>query len=411
MLVTTQIPCGNGRVLRANPEAIEIELIAYSKGSRYVSFKIHCVDQPRRQLVLLRPDRHFRIPDFRDKFHSQIWVKRGSGGTWEVVGEENIERLPEVVRFHLELTPGKEYFVSTEPFREYTESTRELASLAQAHSAIARLHCIGHSIEHRPIFALRVSDEANFGPPGEEKKPVIHVVCGEHASEFAGEEIGRGMLALALAKTKEARFFRRDFIFDFILNANPDGNFHGWHQYNARDWLAHNYRDTVDRSWHHEFARYYRGEPGDYSPETRALMDWLLLTRPAFYVSMHSWEGHEGKGGAYYTAPELLSPTMGQKIMAVNESAIRAACDVGESFIITSSRQANMHLGECLMIDDLALAYLPEGHINWGHAKLEEFGTRLLRYWLQDERLNVRHFDAAIWKKRKKAKLQTEDIR
>ncbi len=397
MKVTTQIPSGNGRLLRADAGAIELELIAYSKGARYGYLRISGVSEAREQLLILRPDRHFALKSFAYKLHSRIWVRHSLQGRWEALPESMLERTPEAVRAWLPLRAGAICEVCTEIPHPYAEVATELAELVRTHHELAQLHSPGASEEGRPIFVVRVTAPENRCEPGEEARPVIHTVCGEHATEVAGEEIGRGMLALALAQSPEAEALRHAFIFDFILTANPDGNFHGWHQYNLRDWLAHNYTDGKDRSWHHEFAPCLLGEPGEYSAETVALIGWLRRTRPALYLSMHSWEGHDGHAGAFHTAPENLPPEGFAVVEALNAHAIAAAKELGETFLTRASRQSERHLGELLMERGICAAYLPEGHGNWGPERLQRFGANLLTRLLQDETLALSNYDPARW--------------
>ncbi len=396
MIVTTDLECGNGRILRATPGLIEVELIAYSKGSRYTFFRISDVDAARRQAVVLRPDALFRVSAFPYKKFAEVWV-RYDEGEWKAV--EDVERTPEAIRFEVNVRPGQVCDISTEPPRPYTETAAELFALQQSMPEIATLHSPGTSVEGRLLLVLRVTSPRRKAAPGEEQVPVIHIACGEHATEFSGEEIARGMLAHLLSP--DGAELRERFIFDFVLNANPDGNIHGWHQYNARDWRAHNYSDTVDRSWHHEFVPYLLDQPGVYSPETAALMNWLKRTRPAFYLSMHSWEGHYGNPGSFYTAPSQLSPEMAGAMEAINRIAMAAAQEGGFKFdaVPTSNAGPSPHLGHLLMEHDVALAYLPEGNYAVGRAALQRLGMKLIARWLEDPAIVVENYGGERWER------------
>lgn len=391
MNVTSAIPNGSGRVRHVSPERIEIELIAYSKGARYFCVEISEVEEPCEQEILLLPDSLFRVPTFIHKFHADVWICDAEERDWQRV--KKIERTPEMVRCEMRLLPGKRYLVSSEPPYRYVDTTREMHQIAASHPDIASIHYLGHSMEHRPITALRISSEPV--PPGRENKPVIHIVAGEHASESAGEEIARGMLDLALSEPA----FRRDFIFDFVLNSNPDGNYHGWHQYNLRDWREHNYQDTVDRSWHHEFVPYMQGLPLDFSPETIALMEWMKTTRPACYLSMHSWEGHDGMPGAFHAHPKELTPRMAEAVTAISEIACAESERLGFTFFPFASESDGLHLGQFLMRNEAAAAFLPEGNYAIGRKALQSLGTGLLRGILCDPRIPLRDLGGDRWQK------------
>lgn len=377
MIITSSIPNGNGRIRRITANHTEVELIAYSKGSRYFCIEISDIDQPHLQEITLVPDSLFREKTFPYKRHSDVWIYSSETSCWKRI--EKVEKTPEQVRFQINLVPGNRYLISSEPPRSYSETTSYLHHTSEQFSDICSIHNIGFSMEHRPLFALRVSEQKTV--PGKENLPVIHIVAGEHATEFAGEEIARGMLAFVLSDSTTT--LRRDFIFDFILNANPDGNIHGWHQYNLRDWRGHNYHDNIDRSWHHEFLPYIQGKPDQYSPETIALMEWLKLTRPSCYLSMHSWEGQNGNPGAFHPPVDELTAEMGSLILNLNQIAQQQAQDLGFSFIPYPSKNDRLHLGHFLMCSGIAIAYLPEGNYAVGREKLQQFGAGLLQNFLR----------------------------
>ncbi|HWL52053.1 MAG TPA: M14 family zinc carboxypeptidase [Chthoniobacteraceae bacterium] len=396
MLVTTQFPCGNGRVRWYAKDDFEVELIAYSKGARYTCFKIAGLERDQRREVVLRPDACFE-GSFAG-LCAKIWIKRSQYGEWQPLDDAQVRCEPEAIRFTVDLYKGEECYFSTEPPREYVATTQELFEIAARQPEIASVHCIGHSIEHRPIFLLRVSDRANRCAIGEERVPVVTLEAGEHATEFSGEEMARGMLAHLCGDSPEAETLRREFIFDVVLNINPDGNFHGWHQYNAKDWREHHYGVVVDRSWHHEFEPYLSGETAAVSPETRAFSDWIVRTRASFVIGFHSWLGHDGNPGAFYADPRLLSPESGAMISELNRSAQAAAAEIGVGFeVFPNSNLCGGHLGPYLMKNDLCLAYTLEGHMNLGREKLRELGVRLLHHWLGNERLKVRESRAPRW--------------
>lgn len=391
MQVTSEIPNGSGRVLCVSPERVEIELIAYCKSSRYFCVEISDVEEACSQEFVLWPDSLFRKRTFTHKYHADVWICDVDEGVWRRV--KTIERSPEMVRCRVDLEPGRRYWLSSEPPYPYVETTRKIFQIAERHPDIAGVHFLGHSMEHRPIFALRIAEKSEL--PGQERKPVVHIAAGEHGSESAGEEIARGMLEWVLSE--EAEKARDAFIFDFVLNTNPDGNFHGWHNYNLRDWKEHNYQDAEDRSWHHEFVPYMQGRPLDYSSETKALMEWMKKTRPACYLSMHSWEGHEGMPGAFHASPEELSSEMGGAVLAITEIAQNVAAGLGLEFRAFGSKGDTLHLGQFLMRNGMAAAYLPEGNYAVGREALQKLGRGMLVGILNDRRIPLQNFGGKRW--------------
>ncbi len=393
MLATSNIPCGNGRIRWVSPESLEVELIAYSKGARYTHFRISGVEREQELEISLLPDACFRDRDFAHKMHADVWWRTSEEPVWRRV--EKVDRSPERVRFRLHLKPHISCWVSTEPPISYSDTTEELFTIAARNPEIAEMHHLGRSLEDRGIFLLRITAQENRCTPGEEKRTVIHISAGEHATEFAGEAIARGILDRLLSP--EYAGYRQSFIFDLILNTNPDGNIHGWHQYNLKDWREHNYSDTVDRSWHHELRPYAEGLPGPYSPETVAIMEWLLKTRPALYLSMHSWEGQFGVPGAFYTSPTVLDPLMGAAVMRINELAHETAGELGFHYDSRESTEDELHLGHYLMRQEVCYAYLPEGHYNLGFETLKQFGGRFFQRILDDPLLRLEDYHPQRW--------------
>lgn len=383
MIVQTDIPCGNGRIKWLRPGVFEIEVIAYSKAPRYAYFRIVNIEKDVRQEIVLRPDSHMPLVDFKD-FHGHVWLRTKSQPEWKPLPKNKVEIAPNAVRFSLDLKRGGEYDISTEPAREYAKTNDELFALAERLHGFARLHCLGHSIEQRPIFLLRVT--ANPETLGAESKPVLTFMAGEHASEFAGEEIVRGMLDLVTAESADARKFRNAYIFDFILNSNPDGNHHGWHQYNVKDWLEHNYSDGKDRSWHHEFGPFFEGKSGDYSPETIAIGNYIKKCEPVFYLTAHSWQGHRGNPGAFHASldilPETTATRQGRLIQIAKQIAQEHFGVEFETF--PSSNLTAGHLDSFLLRSGKALALAIEGHMNLGRKNLQKFGAFLLDQWLNN---------------------------
>lgn len=387
MIVTTEFPCGNGRVRWINPGHFEVESIAYSKAPRYVTFKILGIKTPVRQRVIIRPDSSF--PANFLGLCTHIWIQRCPNAEWEALPDDEVSFSPEGFVFHLDLQPGDEVSISTEPPRDYVSSTAELFRIAEERPQDTRIHLLGASIEQRPILALRISGE-RLEEPGKETRPVVLICAGEHATEFSGEEMVRGMLRYVLADTPISAALRKTFIFDFVLNENPDGNYHGWHQYNAKDWAEHNYAEIVDRSWHHEFEGYMEGTLQNPSPETVALGQWLFKTHPTFHVNAHSWLGHAGNPGAFYADPAVIPPEMGAAILELNRDAEEASATLGLEFQTYPSKNlCGGHLGTFLMKHNLCVAYTIEGHMNPGRERLQMLGERLLHRWLHNPRLNL----------------------
>lgn len=382
MIVRTDILCGNGRVRWLNRHSVEIEVLSYSKGPRYCTFSVTGVEHDGDREIVLRPDPYARH-DFR-QFCLPIWWRILPDGDWVTLSEDRVQIQPDVIRLRLPLRAGMDIQVSTEPPRPYPETVLELYELTQLHRGSTTLHWIGYSWEGRPIPVLRVtSDIESNGEPGAERRPVILCTSGEHATESAGEELTRGMLKAALEDSADGEYLRRTFVMDFLLNANPDGNIHGWHQYNKKDWMEHNYSEQTDRSWHHEFGPYFAGELENPSPETVAVADWVEKVSPVFHHNAHSWEGHNGNPGCFRFPPEKLPEPLREGIISLDRISQQVASEMGITFeIYPSSNIGGGHITDYLLLSKHCLSYTLEGHMALGREKLQEFGRRLFHAWL-----------------------------
>ncbi len=382
MIISTDIPCGNGRVNWRDRNNVEIEVIAYSKGPRYCTFAVTGVTEDSEREIVLRPDSYSSY-SFRN-FQSPVWWRILPDGDWVKLPQDRVQVTPESIRLRLPLRAGMDIHVSTEPPRPYPETVLELYELNQIYREDTALHWIGYSCEGRPIPVLRVtSDVTANGEPGAERRPVILCTSGEHGTESAGEELTRGMLKVALEQSEAGAYLRKTYVMDFLMNANPDGNIHGWHQYNKKDWLEHNYAEQVDRSWHHEFGPYFAGKLENPSAETVAIADWVERTSPSFHHNAHSWEGHDGNPGCFRIPPERLPKSMRRAMHCLDRISERVASEMGITYkIFPSSNLGGGHIIDYLVQSKNCPSYTLEGHMALGRERLQEFGQKLFHAWL-----------------------------
>ncbi len=391
MRVTTDIPCGNGRVRMINPDHYEIELIWYCKAARYVLFQIDQVSSSRVVKIVLKPDSLCPERKFKFSPRPKIWKCDVNGGKWDSIPDEQVDYTFDKIEFDLKLEESSCIQISTESPRPYAETCVELSELVHGYPSLASMYVIGSSIEHRPLLLVRVADDIHInGVLGSEKRPRILITSGQHATEFAGEEISRGMLQAVLEENEIGRELRKRYIFDFILVSNPDGNYHGWHQYNARDWANHNYNDGVDRSWHHEFITYFLDRSSDVSPETKGIGDWILQTEPQLIIDNHSWEGHNGACGTFTTDTNLLPPKLAEIFNQLNSGAKKVGTEFDMNFDVCSrSTLKAEHLSDYMIFQRDVPVYTVEGHMYLGREKLQAFGKSLIQEWLVEADLKL----------------------
>jgi murein peptide amidase A len=136
-------------------------------------------------------------------------------------------------------------------------------------AALATL-VIGHSVQDRPIVAMRVGDPA---------APVHVLVVGDvHGNEPAGEAI--------VARLKRARL--SGVAFWLVRTANPDGR--------ARDTRQNARGVDLNRNFPYRWAgarpgTYFPGPRAASEPETRALMRLVRRVRPQLAIYYHQHMG------------------------------------------------------------------------------------------------------------------------
>lgn len=363
--VGSDLECGHGIVTLAEDGIAEVEMIAFSKDARYFCVLI---EAERDCTVRFRvvPDR--RAGFLLDKFHSWVWMQEDSKSDWLPLSGESLKiGLP-----HMEITfplkAGESRILSSEQRLPYSETRDWVQSLAGVHGF--EIVSVGYSVEGREILALQCRRE-NSG------KPFILILAGEHGTEFAGEYMARGMLEAVMEESPMGASLREDYDWAFILNANPDGNVNGWHQYNRTDWAQHRYPFPGDISWHHEFAAFLTRPEEKVSSETEAIGNYVLTTMPSLIFNMHSWQGNDGNLGCYRAGPSIQGHP--QLMSTLEDIANQLAIDCGVGFRKKDSGNlASGHLGDTLAAWCGIPSFSPEGHMKVGEEKLRWFG----REWL-----------------------------
>lgn len=379
--VGTDFECGHGIATLAEDGVVEIEIIAYCKDPRYLCARLEATRDCQAQLRII-PDRQSGMGF--SKFHSWIWVQRGRGSEsdWHRLSTQELQVCESHMLVRVTLQAGESCVLSSEPYLPYSATVDWLHSLDGKHGF--NLAEIGQSIEGRRLWSLQSGQwgEANSdnGDP-ENNKPGILVIAGEHGTEFAGEHIARGMLQAVLADNTEGKQLRARYHWSFILNANPDGNVNGWHQYNRADWNKHAYPFPEDISWHHEFKAWLE-EGIAVSPETVAVGTHVLKLKPSLLFNMHSWQGNNGNLGVYRSGLSVDDFPLLMHGLELEAAKLTAHLQV-ECLIKDSGNLASGHLGDTLAMYSVIPSFSPEGHMIIGEQNLNWFGAQWILNSLQ----------------------------
>lgn len=376
--ITSEIDCGHGISTLAADGCVEVEIIAFSKNARYLCVALSAEKDCDARLRIV-PDRQY-TRGF-ERFNGWLWLKGESDTKWRRLHSEELHIQRSHMTAHLRLKAGERVVLTSETPLPYPQTCDFLQKLDGTHGFSLRQ--IGQSVQERPIYCLeRITDEAAASADST-VKPLILIIAGEHATEFAGEFVARGMLGAVLEDSEQDEYLRQNFNWGFILNANPDGNINGWHQYNVNDWKKHAYPFPEDISWHHEYGPYLLDPQTPVSPETRAVADWVLTKRPAFIFNHHSWEGHEGGPGAFRANESVESyPKL---IGTLDAIATKIANSFGVGYLEANSGSlASGHLGDTLASVCQIPSLTPEAHMSLGEENLLHFGAQWLRLSLGD---------------------------
>lgn len=188
-------------------------------------------------------------------------------------------------------------------YHTYFEVARELHALAAAHRDMARVESLGRSVEGRDLWAIKITDAVAEN----EQEPVIVFLGGHHAREWIAVDV-----PFLLAKYLLENYAGDPQIAERVNAAeiwivplvNPDG-----HEYSVatdRLWRK-NRRNNGDgtfgvdlnRNYAYQwggsgssgdtFSEIYRGPAPFFEPETQAMRDFLLATRPRALITYHNF--------------------------------------------------------------------------------------------------------------------------
>ncbi len=159
-------------------------------------------------------------------------------------------------------------------FHSYAQMTTELQSIADSYPDIARLYDLGHSVQGRTIWGLKITDN----PDSEENEPEVRICGLHHGNEYMSAE-----LPLYLAFDLVQNYSVDSTITELVDNreiwiipmVNPDGREAGT-RYNAHG-------VDINRNY-----GYMPESSNPYSePETRAMRNNALLNNYVLSLSFH----------------------------------------------------------------------------------------------------------------------------
>jgi hypothetical protein len=162
-------------------------------------------------------------------------------------------------------------------YHSYAELTADLAAWAATYPEITELVSIGQSVQHRELWALKISDNADV----EEFEPEIQWIGGHHGNETIGIEVVYYMAEYLLENygtDPQVTWLVNEREFWLIPSLNPDGLENG-SRYNGQGTdLNRNYLCPDGCNAGTAFS----------APETRALRDFNVGMNPVTSLTFHA---------------------------------------------------------------------------------------------------------------------------
>lgn len=225
-------------------------------------------------------------------------------GTVDVVmyGEENIQSHKDILNsFQILKSIDTTKMVPDSEYKNPEEMAEIIAGFANNFPSITELHTIGTSVEGRPIYALKITDNPAMR---ELDEPTILFNSMHHAREIMTPEV-----AIDIMEYLTTNYGLNADVTNWVDNTeiwvvpmvNPDGNHRVWTsdnmwRKNARDGHGVDNNRNYPYMWGacqgssgSRYSQTYRGPSAGSEPETQAIMQLVANIEPVFDISFHSY--------------------------------------------------------------------------------------------------------------------------
>lgn len=267
--------------------------------------------QASREALLLRvtiTDPGRQIPELL-RLEADIAGSSRKEGTVDVLGDSAFRDLLTARGFLVEvekdLTPTADTIQALSDYLDPAETAARIDALVAAHPTLARKESYATTVEGRPVWALKISDN-----PGEdEDEPVIFFVAQHHAREVMTPEIALDIAESLLAgygtDARTTRWVDEREIW-VLPNHNPDGTNHvftvqsNWRK-NRRPNGGGVYGVDLNRNYPYRWGACdgssgtassdtYRGPSAGSEPETSGgILEVARRERPLISLSYHTY--------------------------------------------------------------------------------------------------------------------------
>jgi hypothetical protein len=313
MRFSSEFECGNGKDFEpAGPMRWRMRLRADAPGYDHY-FHFHMESEQEEGVVeieVLPDERPAQAgPDLPESLPGLIWRRRGADGPWERVESPAFQAEPGRLTIRQAVRPGEAWHFSEAFPIPFSDMARHLEDMP-SYCPVMKVLRFGETPEGRPLLGARVTDTE----VPEAEKGRVFIIAGQHGVEFAGTFAAKGCLDFLASRLPQAAALRRQYIFDLLPCANPDGNAHGMGCFNSEG------RDQLTA-----FAGAAVGAP---CQTAEAALIWAHMERyqPDLILNFHAYSHRRPFGdppfeGIYLSDPEWLAdPARRDHQLALNHA-------------------------------------------------------------------------------------------
>ncbi len=268
-----------------------------------------------RSLVVVAPRSPWTLRELESTGFELVSYDPDTGETYLIVTRQEEQQLlalgHSVSTVQLDVDAGRRHLQQIPALGLYhtvAETVAELESLHAAHPDLTALEVLGHSLEGRPIHALKISDDA---AREDAEEPDVLFVGNHHARELMSVEVPLGLARTLLQRySRDARV--RQLVNErevwIVPLLNPDGHVHqedtqlrpGWRKnrrLEAGEVVGVDLNRNYSHQWGHDdegssfepLSETYRGTHAFSEPESDALRHLVERQRFTIAISYHSF--------------------------------------------------------------------------------------------------------------------------
>lgn len=213
---------------------------------------------------------------------------------WQRISDVQYDPEQHSLTFRDTFTADSVWLAYAHPF-SYSQGTALIDAIAG--SPFLTIETLGTTRQARNINLLTVTDTAI---PDDEKK-VVFITTLQHAGEYCGGYVVKGLLTFLLSDDENAAIARKTTVYKIIPMMNPDGIFHGITRFNGN-------LEDLNQEWDDDFTDTLHLP---VEPEVACVKKWLLEWKNSgknidLGLDIHS-QGQQGSMNLLHTPEGMLA--------------------------------------------------------------------------------------------------------